>query len=124
MRLTRDEFCALLEQALEDLPEQFAQHLADVSVEVCDVPDAETVRELGLSEKSDLLGLYRGHPLTDRSVSEAVSWPDRILIYQRNVERICRTRAEVVEQVRITVLHELGHHFGLDEDDLEELGYD
>ena len=79
---------------------------------------------MGLSEKSDLLGLYCGQPLTDRSVSQPVRWPDRILLYQRNVERICRTRAEVVEQVRITVLHELGHHFGLEEDDLEELGYD
>ena len=70
-----------------------------------------------------LLGYYQGVPLTQKSVSAPFEYPERILIFQANIEACCRTRKEIVQQVRKTVLHEIGHHFGMDEDDLEELGY-
>jgi predicted Zn-dependent protease with MMP-like domain len=70
-----------------------------------------------------LLGLYHGTPLTERGVEHHARLPDRITIYQRNIERICRTPAQIVQQVRKTVLHEVGHHFGMDESALEEMGY-
>ena len=69
-----------------------------------------------------LLGLYQGHPLTTRTSYYGNTVPDRIFIYQDAIEQICRTEDEVVEQVRRTVLHEVAHHFGIDDDRLRELG--
>lgn len=123
MRLSRRAFCALVERAIADLPPQFAPYLEELTVDVEDVPDAAVVRDLELDDPRELLGLYQGQPLTERHVDHAVRWPERIVIYQLNVQRACRTRAEIIEQVRRTVLHEIGHHFGLDEDDLDDLGY-
>ena len=79
---------------------------------------------VGVDDPTELLGLYHGTPLTERSIEEGFSMPDRIVLYQRNIEDMCETKDEVIEEIRTTVLHEIGHHFGLDEDDLEELGYD
>ena len=123
MRLSPGEFAELAEQALAGIPEPFATHLRDVVVDIESLPDRDTCRNLGLGSRRVLLGLYHGVPLTERSVQHSGRLPDRITIYQNNIERICRTDAEIVEQVRKTVLHEVGHHFGLDELDLDELGY-
>ena len=123
MRLSRQAFCDLVERALADLPPEFENYLHDLSVDVEDRPDAATLRALELDDPRSLLGLYHGHPLTERSVAHPAPWPERIVIYQANVQRACRTRAQIIAQVRKTVLHEIGHHFGLDEDDLDELGY-
>jgi predicted Zn-dependent protease with MMP-like domain len=73
--------------------------------------------------KHGLLGLYRGVPLPERSVNQVVEMPARIILFKANIERACRGRSEMIEQIRITLLHEIGHHFGFDEEDLEELGY-
>ena len=123
MRLSRQAFCVLVERALAGLPPQFEQYLQELSVDVEDQPDAQTLAALELDDPRSLLGLYHGHPLTERSVHHAMRWPERIVIYQANVQRICRSRSQIIEQVRKTVLHEVGHHFGLDEEDLDELGY-
>lgn len=123
MKMARNAFCTLVERALADLPAEFQRRLEELSVDVQDEPDPQTIRALDLDDPGSLLGLYHGEPLTDRSVTQPEGWPDRIIIYQRNIERACRNKSEIVEQVRTTVLHELGHHFGLDEDELEELGY-
>ena len=123
MRFTTEAFRALVDQALDGLPEQFLPYLDGLAVDVEPMPDEATLRSVGLTDPRSLLGLYHGTPLTERSVAHTVGWPERIVIYQRNVERICRTRRQVIHQVRRTVLHEIGHHFGLDERDLDELGY-
>lgn len=123
MKFSTDAFAELVRQAMEGIPESFAEYLADVSVDVEPMPDRATCASLGIDDPRELLGLYHGVPLTERSLEFSGRMPDRITIYQRNIERICRSRAQVIEQVRKTVLHEVGHHFGLDEDDLEELGY-
>ena len=123
MRLSPEEFAELVERALADIPEPFAAHLRDVVVDIEPLPDRDTCRNLGLRSRRNLLGLYHGIPLTERSVQHTGRLPDRITIYQENIERFCRTDAEIVDQVRKTVLHEVGHHFGLDELDLDELGY-
>jgi len=122
MRLTPDEFAELAQKALEDIPEPFRVYLRDVFVEIEPMPDRRTAYDAGVSNPRMLLGLYRGVPLTERTVEHA-RLPDRITIYQRNIERMCRTRDDVIREVRRTVFHEVGHHFGLDEDDLEDLGY-
>jgi len=69
-----------------------------------------------------LLGLYQGVPLTRKSVSAPVDWPGRVFVFQRNIEAVCNSREEIVRRVRTTVLHEVGHHFGLSEEDLAKLG--
>ncbi len=123
MRVTTEAFRALVDQALDGLPEQFLPYLEGLAVDVEPMPDEATLRSVGLTDPRSLLGLYHGTPLTERSVTHNVGWPERIVIYQRNVERACRTRRQIIRQVRKTVLHEIGHHFGLGELDLDELGY-
>ena len=123
MRVSREVFEQLVDQALESLPDAFRAHIANVIIEIEDQPDSRTCAELDLDDPRALLGLYHGIPLTDRHVEEPVHMPDRISIYQSNIQRICRSRDELVEQIRKTVLHEVGHYFGLDEDDLDEVGY-
>ena len=124
IRLSQDEFASLVEQALTALPEQFEAFMENVSVDIDLRPTAEFMRlhHLGGSRRN-LLGLYVGRPLTEKSVSAPWEWPEQIFIFQRNIEDICDTRQEIVHQVRQTVLHEIGHHFGMDEDDLEQYGY-
>ncbi len=123
MHLNREEFGELVDEALRELPEQFNRFMENVIVEVQDVPDAKLARELKLSPGTMLLGLYRGVPMTRKSVWRSAELPEQILIFQRNIEAVCSTRREIVIQVRKTVLHEIGHHFGFGEKELRELGY-
>jgi len=124
MRISTQEFRRLVAQALQGVPEQFQAHLQRLAVDVEQRPDDRTLRSVGLSDERDLLGLYEGVPLTERSVQDPLQLPERVVLYQQNIQRICRTRRQVIRQIRTTVLHEIGHHFGLDEDDLEALGYE
>jgi len=123
IRFADEEFEELVAEALDSVPAEFLGYLENVLIEVADLPDRETADGLGLTSRRHLLGLYHGVPLTERSVSHSGRLPDRIVLYKRNIEDCCRSREQVVEQVRKTVLHEVGHHFGLDEDDLDEKGY-
>ncbi|UCF34338.1 MAG: metallopeptidase family protein [Phycisphaerales bacterium] len=123
VRLSREEFDEAVSQALTDIPPQFKPYLDQVIVDVEDFPDRRACEAADIDHPSTLLGLYQGTPLTERSVEHSGRLPDRITVYQRNIERLCRTRKQLVRQIRKTVLHEIGHHFGLDEDDLDELGY-
>lgn len=123
MRVTRREFERLVDRALEAIPPAFEPYMQGLAIDVEDAPDDETLDDMGIDDPYELLGLYRGTPLTERSVEHNFALPDSIVIYQRNIERICRTRREIVEQIRKTILHEVGHHFGMDEDELEEHGY-
>ncbi len=123
MRLSKRTFISLVEEAMQDAPTSLAQHLDGVVIEVEPVPDRRTCRDTRTGDPRGLLGLYRGRPLTCRSVEDGASLPDQITIYQRNIERMCRTRAQIIQEVRKTVLHEIGHHFGLEEVELAALGY-
>lgn len=123
IRLSDETFEDLVEQAVESIPRDFQPYLENVVIEIEDLPDHTTAQGLGLRDRRGLLGLYHGVPLTERSVEHSGRLPDRITIYKANIEACCRSADEVVDQVRTTVLHEVGHHFGLDEDDLEAQGY-
>ncbi len=123
MRVSRDEFEKLVREALAEVPAAFAGHLAEVLIDIEDFPDRRTCASAGVDDPESLLGLYHGVPLTERHIEAPAAMPDRISIYQRNIQRVCTSRAELIEQIRTTVLHEIGHFFGLDEDDLDELGY-
>ncbi len=122
MHLSDEQFDGVIERAIEELPEQFREGLEQVMIDVMDLPDRQTLQEMKV-HRHGLLGLYRGVPLPDRSVSMPLDMPARIVLYKKNIERACTSRDEMVEQIRVTLLHEIGHHFGFDEDDLDELGY-
>jgi predicted Zn-dependent protease with MMP-like domain len=104
------------------LPPELLERVHNVTIVVEKRPTPEDRRVAGLRRGQTLLGLYHGVPLTRRGEYYNLVPPDRISIYQEPIEQICSTDDEVREQVRKTVLHELGHYFGIDDDRLEELG--
>jgi predicted Zn-dependent protease with MMP-like domain len=115
LEIPEAEFDELVAEALDLLPEELADLLNNVVVVVEDEPPPGDPH---------LLGLYDGIPLTERDRWYSGVLPDRISIFRRPLLAMCLDREEVVEQVRITVLHEIAHHFGISDERLEELGYD
>ena len=119
-----EAFAQLVYEALESLPAEFMERLENVQVDVEEWPTPDELLEAGLDprDKWDLLGLYHGVPLTARS-SQYVALPDRITIYQKPVEAAAGSNEKlIVKQVRRTVMHEIAHYYGIDDDRLDELG--
>lgn len=118
MRVSIEEFEELVARALDGLPEEFADLLDNVAVVVEEEPTDEELESVGLEpEIDDLFGLYQGIPLSERDTFYD-ALPDRVVIYRGPILRACTSRREVVREIRDTVVHELGHHFGLDEEDM------
>jgi predicted Zn-dependent protease with MMP-like domain len=118
MRVPPEEFAALVEQALDGLPDELAELLDNVVVVVEEEPDPADLAALGMDpEEEELFGLYQGVPQSERGANY-LALPDRVAIYRGPILRACANRREVIREVRDTVIHELGHHFGLDEDDM------
>lgn len=115
-----EEFAAIVQEALQSLPEEFARFLEDVEVVIEPMPTRAQAREAGLRSPRELLGLYEGVPRTERGL-DAPLFPDRITLFQEPIEAICRTRREIRAQVQRTVRHELAHHFGISDRRLREL---
>lgn len=107
-----ERFEDMVATALDDLPEELGQLMRNVAVTV--------EHDAG---PPGLLGLYQGIPLTDRTTQYAGVLPDRIIIYRQEICRICWSESEVADEVRKTVIHEVGHHFGIGDDRLDELGW-
>jgi predicted Zn-dependent protease with MMP-like domain len=110
--MSPDDFDALVAEALDGIPDEFARYLENVSVVVEDEPDEE-----------GLYGLYQGIPLSERTHDFAAALPDRISIYRGPLVRDFRSRAQIRRQIRFTVVHEIAHFFGLDERRIRRLGY-
>ena len=108
----RERFEELVADALDGIPEALGEYMENVGVFVEERPP-----------EPNLLGLYQGVPLTARGISYSATLPDRISIYRRTICAICNSQEEVVEQVRRTVIHEVGHHFGISDRRLRELGW-
>lgn len=121
--VSKAHFAELVERALAELPPQFSRFLEEVPVEIRDRSTPAQRRRAGVGRDELLLGLYTGVPRTQRSVEHSGVMPDVIYVFQEDVELASGGERDLVEQVRVTVLHEIGHHFGLDEDELDELGY-
>ena len=117
--MTHTEFEALVERALRRLPRQFKDRITNVAVVVEDWADEETLEELGIEPPDTLYGLYRGTDLTRRDSSYGNVLPDTIHIYQGPIEEDCADADEMAELVLDTVIHEIGHYFGLDDDTME-----
>lgn len=112
IELSPDEFERLVVDALDAVPDGLAQLIDNVAVVIEDRHPTE-----------DLLGLYEGVPLTERDDYGGLALPDRISIYRLPIVEMCTSQDEVVDEVLVTVVHELAHHFGLDDAELHELGW-
>jgi predicted Zn-dependent protease with MMP-like domain len=119
--MTRRQFERLVERALATLPKRFKEKLENIAVVVEDWPDDETLDEMGIEPADTLYGLYRGVDLTHRDASYGNVLPDTVTIYQGPIEEDCADEAEMAEVVRDTVIHEIGHYFGLSDEEMEEL---
>ena len=119
--MRRKEFEALVERALRRLPRPFKERLANIAVVVEDWADDATLAELGIEPPDTLYGLYRGVNLTERDSSYGNVLPDTITIYQGPIEEDAEDEEEMAEIVRDTVIHEVGHYFGLDDGTMEQI---
>jgi predicted Zn-dependent protease with MMP-like domain len=119
--MTRRRFEALVEKALRRLPRRFKDKIENIAVVVEDWADDATLADVGIEPPDTLYGLYRGIDLTRRDSGYANVLPDTITIYQGPIEADCADEAEMAELVRDTVVHELGHYFGLDDETMERI---
>jgi predicted Zn-dependent protease with MMP-like domain len=115
LEVSRERFEELVSQALDEIPPELTELMDNVAVFVEDDPPPGD---------PDLLGVYDGLPLTERGHSYAGVLPDRITIFMNPTLAICATYDDVIDEVHVTVVHEIAHHFGIDDDRLHELGYD
>lgn len=130
----QDRFDALMDDAIAGLGKRIDALLEEIAVVVLDEPTPEMLKDLGIDPSDqealdELCGLHTGTALTERSVSLDADLPTTIHLFRRGIVSLAggwdqpNADEEVYEEIRITLLHEIGHHFGLDEDDLDELGY-
>lgn len=122
MCMSDDEFESALEEALDAIPERFKQALNNIAIAWDYEPNR---RELATTEASggELLGLYTGVPITKRTISYSAVMPDVITIFKGPHERTCSSHEAMVEQIKKTVIHEIGHYFGFDDEYLHSHGY-
>jgi predicted Zn-dependent protease with MMP-like domain len=122
MDVQRDEFEDLVAKAIEDLPDEFQEKMENVDVVVQDWPTQRQIRRARILDRRQLLGLYEGVPQTRRGRGYAMVLPDKITIFRKPIEMQSRSSAEVRALIGEVVLHELAHHFGLDERALHRIG--
>ena len=122
VRLSLREFERLVLKALDGLPPSIRQRMDNVDVVVEEWPSPDDLEESGLDDRHNLFGLYQGVPLTERTHYD-MALPDKITVFQRPIEAACATRADVVKEVRITVIHEVAHHFGISDAELDQTEY-
>jgi predicted Zn-dependent protease with MMP-like domain len=120
IQVTDREFERAAAAALDNLPRSIREYVEDVPLLIEEFPSRELTLEENLSPQ--ILGLYQGRPRTEAAVTEQPQDLTRVILFKRNLEKVCRSREELIEQIQVTVKHEIGHHLGLDEDDLERLG--
>jgi predicted Zn-dependent protease with MMP-like domain len=117
--MNREHFVKVVEEELDSLPEEFRERIQNVAVLVEDLPPHQPSTSSG--ERTLLLGLFHGVPRTRKSFFDLTPGPDHIVLYKRNIEAVCSTEAELRQQIRLTLMHELGHYFGMDENQLKDV---
>ena|ERR1700738_134276 len=118
--MKREHFVKVVEEALDSLPQEFRSRIRNVTVLVEDFPANQPSPQSG-QQRRLLLGLFHGVPTTKKSIFDLPTGPDYIVLYQKHIEAICSSEAEVREQIRLTVIHELGHYFGMDKNQLKDV---
>jgi predicted Zn-dependent protease with MMP-like domain len=118
--MKHEDFVKVVEEALDSLPQEFRSRIQNVAVLVEDVPPNQPTPQAGQRRRL-LLGIFHGVPATKRSVFNLPTGPDHIVLYQKNIEAVCSSEAEVRHQIRQTLIHELGHYFGMTEEQLRDV---
>jgi predicted Zn-dependent protease with MMP-like domain len=123
MRVSLDQFEDLVNRAMEEIPEEFLEKLENVDIFVEEVPSPELLKEMGMTGRDLLFGLYQGVPRPGKSFFQGQALPDRIILFRQPILSICHTAHEIMEQIKKTLIHEIAHHFGLTEARIRHLGY-
>jgi len=123
IRLSRKQFEKAISRAIERIPEEFRSFLDNTAIIAANEPLPEDLDALGVPKGETILGAYFGVPIGEKSLFDIQTEPDRISIYKLPLEEMCSTIEELVEEIEITVVHEIAHHFSIDEETLEEFGY-
>jgi len=118
--MKREHFVRVVEETLDSLPQEFRSRIRNVAVLVEDMPSNQPSPQSG-QQRRLLLGVFHGVPTTKKSMFDLLTGPDHIVLYQNNIEAVCSSEPEVREQIRLTVIHELGHYFGMDENQLKDV---
>jgi|SRR5450631_4631327 len=118
--MKREHFAKVVEEALDSLPQEFRSRIRNVAILVEDMPPNQSSPQSG-HQRRLLLGVFHGVPTTKKSIFDLPTGPDHIVLYQKNIEAVCSSEPEVREQIRLTVIHELGHYFGLEENQLKDV---
>ncbi len=123
-RTGREYFIFLAEQVLRELPAEFSDYLTNITIHVEDYPTTDDVRSTGASREC-LLGYFRGVEYPEKGGFFDIPYhlPNKIVLFQKNIERICVSENELIEEIRATLFHEVGHYFGIAEEDLRRFGY-
>lgn len=122
--MDRRRFRRLVGQAIDRLPGEFRERLENIAIVVEDAPSDDQIRSAGLDPDEDtLLGLFEGVPLAEHGHDASMALPDRIVIFYQPLIEVCASDNEIREEIRLTLVHEIAHYFGLDEDEIEDLGY-
>jgi predicted Zn-dependent protease with MMP-like domain len=116
--MTRERFRALVAEAIDSIPARFAAHVRNVAIVIEDAPSPGLLEEMDIEPPDTLLGLYQGTPLTERRWDHGNDLPDRVLLFQRPIEEDAEVDGDVVGVIGETLIHELGHYFGLSEDEI------
>ena len=118
--MKREDFVKVAEETLDSLPEEFRSRIQNLAILVEDFPPYQSTPRPG-QQRRLLLGIFHGVPATKRSVFNLPTGPDHIVLYQKNIEAVCSNEAEVRHQIRQTLIHELGHFFGMTEEQLKDV---
>ena len=124
IHLSDKAFDEAVAQALDRIPSDFHKFLEAVAVVIEEEPSLEVLQDLGVPDGDTILGCYFGVPMGEKSLFDVAFEPDRIVIYKSPLEELCETEEELIEEIEITVVHEISHHFGIDEGTLACHGYE
>lgn len=119
--MTRQRFERLVAEAVRTIPRRFRDHVRNLALVVEDEPSADVLAEMGIEPPDTLFGLYQGTPLTERSWDYGNQLPDRIVLYQGPIEDASEDEDDLVVAIGETLIHEMGHYFGLSEEEIEEI---
>jgi predicted Zn-dependent protease with MMP-like domain len=120
--VTRETFRELVEEAIDTIPPKFARQIRNLAIVIEDLPSPDVLDEMDIDEPGDLLGLYHGTPLTERGPGYGNVLPDRITLFQASIEQECgNDEDEIVVAIGETLIHEIGHYFGMSEDQIMEI---
>jgi predicted Zn-dependent protease with MMP-like domain len=119
--MTREQFRKLVAEAIDTIPARFAREIKNVAIVIEDYPADDLLDEMDMGPEDVLLGLYQGTPLTERRWDHGNALPDRITLFQRSIEEDCESEDEVVVAIGETLIHELGHYFGMSEEEIMEI---